>query len=172
DLTTLGKIIGGGLPVGAYGGRRDVMELIAPLGPVYQAGTLSGNPLAMAAGFAQLEWIVYNHKQIYSQLERIGALLENEVMAHVTGKNYPVTFSRCGSMATLFFMPDRVQSWEEASKCDTEKFTRYFWSLMNEGIYMPPSQYEAFFLSTAHTEEMIQRTAGKMRRALDAVFRR
>ncbi|MCC6546535.1 glutamate-1-semialdehyde 2,1-aminomutase [Candidatus Sumerlaeota bacterium] len=170
DLTTLGKIVGGGLPVGAYGGRKDVMEMVAPLGPVYQAGTLSGNPLAMTAGFAQLEQIAMNYRQIFPQLERMGALLEDQVMQHARARSYPVTYARCGSMATLFFTKEVVKSWEEASRCDTRSFTKYFWSLMKDGIYMPPSQYEAFFMSTMHTEEIVMHTAEKMRRALDSVF--
>lgn len=170
DLVTLGKIIGAGMPVGAYGGRAEIMNLLAPLGPVYQAGTLSGNPLAMAAGCAQLDHLLAHDREHFAQLERLGELLEAGVMAHARAKNYPVSYNRCGSMATLFFTRERVRSWEDAATCDTEKFARYFWLLMDAGIHMPPSQFEAFFLSTTHTEEMVHETARQMCAALDKVF--
>ena len=150
DLTTLGKIIGGGLPLAAYGGRRDVMQKIAPLGPVYQAGTLSGNPLAVAAGLATLRHLAAN-PQLYDQLEARG----KQLMAWTPPG---VTINRVGAMFTYFFTPDPVTDWESAKKCDIERFGRYFHFMLERGIYLAPSQFEAAFLSTAHSEEDIRTT--------------
>ena len=152
DLTTLGKIIGGGLPVGAYGGRRDLMLQVSPAGPMYQAGTLSGNPLAMAAGLATLRCL-FSHPELYDQLEARGKSLEDGITAHIRKHKYPLTFSRVGSMATLFFNPGPVENWDDASLSDKQLHAQYFWALIQRGVYMPPSQYEAFFFSTAHTKE-------------------
>jgi len=155
DLTTLGKIVGGGLPLAVYGGRRDVMQKIAPLGPVYQAGTLSGNPLAVAAGLAMLKHLIA-HPQLYDQLEARGKQL--------TAWTPPgVTINRVGAMFTMFFTPDPVTDWESAKKCDTARFGRYFHFMLERGIYLAPSQFEAAFLSTAHSEEDIRYTVNAAR---------
>lgn len=151
DLTTLGKIIGGGLPVGAYGGRADIMSLVAPSGPVYQAGTLSGNPLAVAAGLAMLRYI-RNHPELYTQLEQRSAALCATIPRSVT-------VNRVGSMFTVFFTPHEVTSYEMAKQSDTAAFREFFHWMLDRGIYLPPSQFEAGFVSTAHTEADITRTA-------------
>jgi glutamate-1-semialdehyde 2,1-aminomutase len=161
DLTTLGKVIGGGLPVGAYGGRRDIMSKVAPAGPIYQAGTLSGNPLAVAAGLAMLRHLKA-HPEIYEQLERRAAELCAAAPAGVT-------VNRVGSMFTFFFTEGTVTDWESAKKCDTARFGRFFRGMLERGIYLAPSQFEAAFLSAAHTEEDIQRTAAAAREVVAAV---
>jgi glutamate-1-semialdehyde 2,1-aminomutase len=158
DLTTLGKVIGGGLPVGAYGGRRDIMNMVAPVGPIYQAGTLSGNPLAVAAGLAMLRHLKA-HPEIYDQLERRAAEL---CAAAPEG----VTVNRVGSMFTFFFTEGPVTDWESAKKCDTARFGRFFRGMLERGIYLAPSQFEAAFLSAAHSEEDIRRTAAAARDVL------
>ena len=146
DLTTLGKIIGGGLPVGAFGGRAEIMDYLAPLGPVYQAGTLSGNPLALAAGLAQLrEMERINGWQL---LEEIGAQLEESMLHAIKGK--PLTFQRIGSMFCLYFCKGPIRNLDDAKRSDTAAFARYFHAALEQGIYFAPSQYEAGFLSTAH----------------------
>ena len=150
DLTTLGKVIGGGLPVGAYGGRRDIMSKVAPSGPVYQAGTLSGNPLAVAAGLAMLRHLK-THPEIYDRLEKIGARLE-------AAAPQGVTVNRVGSMFTFFFTDGAVTDWESAKRCDTAKFGAFFRGMLERGIYLAPSQFEAAFLSAAHSDEDIDRT--------------
>ena len=164
DLTTMGKIIGGGLPVGAYGGPSEIMDLMAPLGPVYQAGTLSGNPLAMAAGCATLSYL-REHKDVYSKLDTLAA----EVVAGVAtaAKNAGVTMfhNRVGSMFTWFFAPGPVTDWTSAAKSDTEAFGRFFRAMLENGIYLPPSQYEAAFLSAAHTERDVQQTIAAAKQA-------
>jgi glutamate-1-semialdehyde 2,1-aminomutase len=164
DLTTMGKIIGGGLPVGAYGGPSEIMDLIAPLGPVYQAGTLSGNPLAMAAGYATLSYL-REHKDVYSKLDKLAA----EVVAGVAtaAKDAGVTMfhNRVGSMFTWFFAPGPVTDWTSATKSDTEAFGRFFRALLENGIYLPPSQYEAAFLGAAHTEHDVQQTIAASKQA-------
>ncbi len=169
DLTTLGKIIGGGLPVGAYGGKREIMEMIAPAGPVYQAGTLSGNPLAMAAGLATLRHLK-DHPEIYQQLEARGAALESSVADHIRSKGYEACIQRVGSMATVFFNPGPVQSWDESGKSNTERFGKYFHALLDAGIHMPPAQYEAFFSSASHSESDMARAAEEIAKALDSTF--
>jgi glutamate-1-semialdehyde 2,1-aminomutase len=164
DLTTMGKIIGGGLPVGAYGGPSEIMDLMAPLGPVYQAGTLSGNPLAMAAGCATLSYL-REHKDVYSKLDTLAA----EVVAGVAtaAKDAGVTMfhNRVGSMFTWFFAPGPVTDWTSAAKSDTEAFGRFFRAMLENGIYLPPSQYEAAFLSAAHTERDVQQTIAAAKQA-------
>ncbi len=157
DLTTLGKIIGGGLPVGAYGGRADLMDMIAPLGPVYQAGTLSGNPLAMAAGLAVLREL-QAHPEIYWQLEQRSAMLVDGVLAAARKKGVPLTANRVGSMFTWFFQPGEVHDWDTAAKSDTQAFGKFHNAMLERGVYLPPSQYEAMFMSAAHTDEDIQKT--------------
>src|SRR5579864_2975528 len=157
DLTTLGKIIGGGLPVGAYGGRAEIMAMIAPLGPVYQAGTLSGNPLAMAAGLATLRHLK-QHPEIYRQLEQRSALLMKGVLEAAKKKGVALAGNRVGSMLTWFFQPGEIHDWDTAAKSDTQAFAKFYRGMLERGIYLPPSQYEAMFLSAAHKEEDVQRT--------------
>jgi glutamate-1-semialdehyde 2,1-aminomutase len=157
DLTTLGKIIGGGLPVGAYGGRKDIMDMIAPVGPVYQAGTLSGNPLAMTAGLATVRHL-RQHPEIYEQLEKQSIALAKGVLATAKKHGVPLTFNRVGSMLTWFFQQDPVHDWDSASKSDTQAFAAFHRAMLDRGIYLPPSQYEALFVSAAHTDGDIART--------------
>jgi glutamate-1-semialdehyde 2,1-aminomutase len=155
DLTTLGKIIGGGLPMAAYGGRADIMRKIAPLGPVYQAGTLSGNPLAVAAGLAMLRYLIA-HPEVYETLESRAAQL--------TAWTPPgITVNRVGSMFTFFFSPTPVTDWESAKKCDTARFGKFFHFLLERGVYIAPSQFEAGFVSAAHSEEDIRMTVNVAR---------
>src|SRR5438309_3500909 len=150
DLTTLGKVIGGGLPVGAYGGRRDVMSKVAPAGPIYQAGTLSGNPLAVAAGLAMLRHLKAN-PGIYDQLETRAAQLSGSAPAGIT-------VNRVGSMFTFFFTDQPVVDWESAKRSDTARFGQFFRAMLEGGIYLAPSQFEAAFVSAAHSEEDIRKT--------------
>lgn len=169
DLCCLGKVIGGGMPVGAYGGRRDLMEIVSPVGPMYQAGTLSGNPLGMAAGIAQLKYLK-EHTEVYALLESAGNTIAQILTDHIAKKSYPVTFNHVGSMGTVFFNEKKVKSWDESSQCDTEKYARYFWFLMDHGVYMPCAQFESYFLSSAHTPDDIELTVGLMCQAIDAAF--
>ena len=154
DLVTYGKIIGGGMPVGAYGGSRKLMELVAPLGPVYQAGTLSGNPVAMAAGLAQLR-ILKNNPEIYTELERKGALLEEGLKDALSG--IPVQVNRVGSLLTVFFTEQPVTGYDQARSSDLTRFRQWYHGLLSRGIYAAPSQFEALFLSSAHTDTEIRR---------------
>jgi len=148
DLTTLGKIIGGGMPVGAYGGRADVMQCVSPLGPVYQAGTLSGNPLAMACGLATLQ--VLKQTNPYPELERATARLVEGLSQAAASAGIEHTAARSGSMFTLFFHGEPVTNYTLASRCDTKRFSRYFWGMIERGVYLPCSQFEANFVSTSH----------------------
>ena len=157
DIVTFGKIIGGGLPVGAYGGRREIMEYISPSGPVYQAGTLSGNPLAMAAGLAQMTELTQN-PQIYSKLEESGAYLENGLNEAAKSAGVDACINRCGSMLSIFFTDKSVTDFNTACTSDTEKFKRYFNAMLKQGIYLAPSQFEAVFLSSAHTRSDLDKT--------------
>ena len=162
DLVTYGKIIGGGMPVGAYGGSRKLMEQVAPLGPVYQAGTLSGNPVAMAAGLAQLR-ILKSTPEIYENLERRGAMLEKGLKEALSG--IPVQVNRVGSLLTVFFTDKPVTGYDAARSSDLERFRRWYLGLLVQGIYAAPSQFEAMFLCNAHTDEEIERIvacAGKI----------
>jgi len=158
DLTTLGKIIGGGLPVGAYGGPAEIMNMVAPVGPMYQAGTLSGNPLAMAAGIAMVKQLRDKKSEIYSRLDSLSAKLVDGIAAAAKEAGVPISANRVGSMFTWFFHPGPVTDWASASKSDTAAFGRFFRAMLESGIYLPPSQYEAAFLSAAHTEEDVQKT--------------
>jgi len=164
DLTTLGKIIGGGLPVGAYGGRADVMDHVLPAGKVFQAGTLSGNPLAMAAGIATLKVLLETNP--YPRLQDLSARLAEglEDAAHAAG--IPCTIGRFNSMMTLFFNPEPVTDWDAASRSDTKRYAKYFWGMIERGIYMPCSQFEALFVSTAHTDADIEATVVAAREVL------
>ncbi|MCX6194138.1 MAG: aminotransferase class III-fold pyridoxal phosphate-dependent enzyme, partial [Cytophagales bacterium] len=148
DLTTLGKIIGGGLPVGAYGGRTEIMDMIAPAGPVYQAGTLSGNPLATTAGLAMLNLITDN-PGIYSTLASRGLALKQALAADLKELGLNFTINQIGSMFTLFFTDKEVNNFDDAKTSDTALFGKYFKGMLSKGIYLPPSQYESWFLSTA-----------------------
>ncbi len=169
DLTTLGKVIGGGLPVGAYGGRREIMELVAPSGPMYQAGTLSGNPLAMTAGLETLSMLEEDVSS-YKRLESASKQLADGFEQNIRELGLPLTVNRVGSMMTLFFTPDRVTNYRRAAASDTEKFAAYFRSMLEQHMYFPPSQYEAAFVSIAHSEEDIARTVEANRNALRDVF--
>lgn len=155
DLTCLGKILGGGLPVGAFGGRRDVMDMVAPVGPVYQAGTLSGNPLAVTAGLTALRLLKETNP--YSQLEASSALIEQGLRRASQEAGVQVTINRVGSMFTVFFTDAPVTDWGSASRSDRSAYARFFHAMLGEGVYLAPSQFEACFVSTAHDDEVIER---------------
>ena len=163
DITTLGKIIGGGLPVGAYGGRRDLMEQVAPAGPVYQAGTLSGNPLAMTAGLAVLRRL--RDRAIYDRLEEAGRRLTAAVSEAAREAGVPVVTNRVGSMFTTFFTDSDVYDWTTAARSDRDRYGRFFHAMLGEGVYLAPSQFEAAFIGAAHTDDLLDRTAEAARRA-------
>jgi glutamate-1-semialdehyde 2,1-aminomutase len=168
DLTVLGKIIGGGMPVGAYGGRADIMAKISPSGPVYQAGTLSGNPLAMASGLATLE--VLSTESPYPRLEHLSDRLEKGLKTASSDAGIPSIVQRRGSMITIFFQSgEKVVNYSDACQSDTNRFARFFWKLMAQGIYWPCSQFEALFVSATHTEELIDETIAAARQALSEI---
>ncbi len=169
DLTTMGKIIGGGLPVGAYGGPKEIMDLVAPLGPMYQAGTLSGNPLAMAAGCATLKQLHERKDEVYPRLDKLSASLVEGVAAAAKDAGVPLCYNRVGSMFTWFFKAGPVTDWDSASKSNIEAFGKFFRSMLDSGIYLPPSQYEAAFLSAAHTEQDVEQTIAAAKQAFAAV---
>lgn len=164
DMTTLGKIIGGGLPIGAYGGSKEIMRHVAPEGPIYQAGTLSGNPLAMASGVATLQKL--KTPALYSLLEEKSRLLAEGINGILKSYGIPARVNRMGSMMTLFFSTEPVFDWATASKCDTELFSYFFKECLREGIYLPPSQFEAFFLSTKHDDNIVKQAISKFQTAL------
>ena len=164
DVTCLGKVIGGGLPVGAYGGRREIMETVSPLGPMYQAGTLSGNPVAMAAGAKTLELL--GRPGVYEALESTAAELEAGLLEVFAEAEAPARINRVGSMMTLFFSGDDVTGWASVSASDREAFGRFFHRMLDEGVYLPPSPFEAMFVSTAHGTEEIEATVDAAQRAL------
>jgi glutamate-1-semialdehyde 2,1-aminomutase len=163
DLTCLGKIVGGGMPLAVYGGRADIMSKIAPLGPVYQAGTLSGNPLAVSAGLATLQLL---DASLYARLEALGARLEAGLREAIARVGRPITVQRVGSMITVFFKSGPIRSWSDAKTCDTAAFGRFHGGLLAEGIYWPPAQFEAAFISAAHDEAAIDRTVSAAAKAL------
>jgi glutamate-1-semialdehyde 2,1-aminomutase len=165
DLTTLGKVIGGGLPVGAYGGRREIMELVAPAGPVYQAGTLSGNPLAMAAGIATL--VELQREGVWTGAARAAESVANMLRVTARASGVALTVQRVGTMLTAFFTDRPVTDWAGASTSDTKAFARFFRVMLAEGVYWPPSQFEAAFLSTAHGRDELELTQRAIRRALE-----
>jgi len=164
DLSCFGKVIGGGLPVGAFGGRADIMDCLAPVGPVYQAGTLSGNPLAMAAGLAALEELAATNA--YARLEELGAALEAGLKQAASAAGVPVHFNRCGSMFCGYFTSEPVYNLTDAMKSDRERFKQYFHGMLARGIYLAPSQFEAGFLSTAHTMADVEKTVRAAARVL------
>ena len=167
DLSCFGKVIGGGLPVGAFGGRADIMDFLAPVGPVYQAGTLSGNPIAMAAGIAALEEL--ESGGAYCELEELGEQLEAGMRDAAKSAGVPVQFNVCGSMFCGYFTGEPVHNLADAMKSDRERFKKYFHGMLNEGFYFAPSQFEAGFISTAHATEDIDKTvraAAKVMRTL------
>jgi glutamate-1-semialdehyde 2,1-aminomutase len=165
DLTTMGKIIGGGLPVGAYGGSQEIMDLVAPLGPMYQAGTLSGNPLAMAAGCAMLKQLRDRKGEIYPKIDKLSGELVDGVMTAAKDAGVSLCANRVGSMFTWFFQNGPVTDWDSASKSNTESFGKFFRAMLDSGVYLPPSQYEAMFLGAAHTDEDVQRTIAAAKQA-------
>ncbi len=156
DLTTLGKILGGGMPVGAYGGRADIMDAVSPVGNVYQAGTLSGNPVAMASGLATLQQLVKDEP--YTKLESLAAQLEDGLLAAAKNANVPVQINRVGSMLTMFFNEQPVTDFATATASDTDRFAKWFHGMLDRGVYLPCSQYEALFVSATHTPELIDET--------------
>ncbi len=167
DMTTLGKIVGGGMPLGAYGGRADIMNQVLPAGKVFQAGTLSGNPVAVAAGSTTLR--ILKDDPPYEYLESLGERLASGLDRAATNAGIPHTVGHVGSMVTLFFNPDPVHCWADAGRCDRAAFGRYFWGLIGEGIYMPCSQFESLFFSRTHTEAMIDQTIAAAEKVLNAM---
>jgi glutamate-1-semialdehyde 2,1-aminomutase len=168
DLTTMGKIIGGGLPVGAYGGASEIMDLVAPLGPMYQAGTLSGNPLAMAAGYATLSYL-RAHQEVYSTLDQLASELVAGVAAAAKHAGVTMCHNRVGSMFTWFFAEGPVTDWTSAARSDTAAFGRFFRAMLESGIYLPPSQFEAAFLGAAHSDDDVQQTTAAAAQAFATV---
>src|SRR5450631_2359074 len=168
DITTMGKIIGGGLPVGASGASSEIMDLVAPLGPVYQAGTLSGNPLAMAAGCAALSYL-REHKDVYAKLDKLAAEVVAGVAAAAKDAGVTMCHNRVGSMFTWFFAKGPVTDWTSAAKCDTEAFGRFFRAMLENGIYLPPSQFEAACMGAAHNERDVQQTIAAAKQAFETV---
>lgn len=166
DMTCLGKIVGGGLPLAVYGGRREIMEKVSPLGPVYQAGTLSGNPLSVAAALATLRLL---NDEVYDRLESLGATLESGLKSAIAQSGVTASIQRVGSMITLFFHPGPVKSWDEAKTSDTAAFGRFHQGLMERGIFWPPAQFEAAFLSTAHSDEDVQMTIRAAHESLNSL---
>lgn len=167
DITVLGKIIGGGFPVGAYGGRREIMEMVAPSGPVYQAGTLSGNPVAMAAGLATLQELV--KPGVYESLNALSSRLEKGLRDAAKEAGVQVTVNRAASMLTCFFTPGPVIDYQSAKLANTDLYARFFWAMVERGVYLPPSQFEAVFVSTAHTEGDIDATIEAAREAFASI---
>jgi glutamate-1-semialdehyde 2,1-aminomutase len=170
DLITLGKIVGGGLPVGVFGGKRIFMDLLAPLGPVYQAGTLSGNPLAMAAGIATLSYLQDHADHVYPQIEATAKAVTEGVAAEAAKAGVPLTLNRVGAMWTWFFTPGPVTDYTQAAQSDTAAFGRFHNAMLNQGIWLPPSQFEAAFLSTAHGKEETAATIAAAREAFKDIL--
>jgi glutamate-1-semialdehyde 2,1-aminomutase len=168
DMTTLGKIIGGGLPVGAYGGKKEIMDSVSPLGKVYQAGTLSGNPLAMAAGLAMLQYLKQN-PDLYQDLDRKTNMLAEGIRSQFMEKGLHYTVNQIGSMFTVFFTGQRVIDLKSAKSSDTKSFAQYFQAMLHEGVYLAPSQFEAMFISTAINEPIIDRILQASKKALQNV---
>ncbi|WP_143416066.1 glutamate-1-semialdehyde 2,1-aminomutase [Geobacillus sp. E263] len=156
DLTALGKIIGGGLPIGAYGGRQDIMEQVAPLGPAYQAGTMAGNPASILAGIACLE--VLKQDGVYEYLDKLGAMLEEGILLHANKYGIPITINRLKGAFTVYFTTEKVENYEQAQRSDGEMFAKFFKLMLKQGINLAPSKYEAWFVTLAHTEEDVEYT--------------
>jgi glutamate-1-semialdehyde 2,1-aminomutase len=167
DLTTLGKVIGGGMPVGAFGGKKEIMEHIAPLGPVYQAGTLSGNPIAMTAGLKTMELI--STPGFYEELAKKVETLTDGILAAAKDAGIAMTCNRVGGMFGLFFTDQQVNSFEQATQCNIEQFQKFFHGMLDEGVYLAPSAYEAGFVSSAHTEDDLQQTIDIARKVLKSL---
>jgi glutamate-1-semialdehyde 2,1-aminomutase len=167
DLTTLGKVIGGGLPVGAYGGKREIMQLIAPAGPVYQAGTLSGNPLAMTAGITTLD--ILQQPGVWQGLESAAARLAEGIDRAAQAAGAPVVSTRAGTMFTTFFSTQPVRDWPTVKNSDTQRFGKFFRAMLENGVYLAPSQFEAGFVSTAHTAQIIDQTIEAAGRAFQTL---
>jgi len=165
DLVTLGKIVGGGLPVGVFGGKAKYMDQLAPLGPVYQAGTLSGNPLAMAAGIATISYLQVHEAEVYARIDATARAVFEGVAAEAAKAAAPLTLNRVGSMGTWFFTPDPVTNYEQAARSDTAAFGRFHRAMLDQGIWLPPSQFEAAFISYAHGEAEVQATVAAARSA-------
>lgn len=166
DLVTYGKIIGAGMPVGAYGGRKEIMEMVSPVGNVYQAGTLSGNPIAMAAGLTQLKYL-YDHQEIYTELEKKGEKLYKGMEKIVKDRGLPYHLNHIASLGSLFFTGEEVVDYASAKTADTAAFSEYFKGMLAQGIHMAPSQFEAMFLSAAHTDEVIDVTLDAVKKYFD-----
>ncbi len=169
DLVTLGKIVGGGLPVGVFGGKRQYMDMLAPLGPVYQAGTLSGNPLAMAAGLATVSYLHEHAATIYPQLETTTRALAEGVAGEANRAGIPIALNRVGSMWTWFFNPGPITNYDEAAKSDTQAFGRFHRAMLEQGVWLPPSQFEAAFVSTAHGQAEVDATIEAARAAFQSI---
>jgi glutamate-1-semialdehyde 2,1-aminomutase len=167
DITTLGKIIGGGLPVGAYGGSRDIMNNIAPAGPIYQAGTLSGNPLSMTAGLVTLRRL--RDRSVYDRLETSSRKLWEGLASVAEEAGVKTVTNRVGSMWTSFFTAEPVVNWDTANKCDRQRYGKFFHAMLEEGVYLAPSQFEAGFVSLAHTADIIDQTVNAARKAVTRI---
>jgi glutamate-1-semialdehyde 2,1-aminomutase len=167
DLTCLGKIIGGGLPMGAFGGRADIMDRLAPMGPVYQAGTLSGNPLAVTAGLAALRLL--KESPPYAEIDRRSARLEQGLADAANEAGVAATVNRVGSMLTAFFAAGPVADWNSAKRANTELYALFFRAMLEEGVYLAPSQFECAFVSTTHTDEIVEQTITAARSALASI---
>ncbi len=164
DISTFGKIIGGGLPVGAYGGKREIMELLSPVGPVYQAGTLSGNPLAVSAGLKTLE--IINRTGFFESLNSKSVCFFEQTLDFIKKNDLPLSLNYVNSMGCLFFNKDAVKNFSEASKCNTENYAHYFRKMLDAGIYLAPSQFEAMFISASHTEDDLEKTSSALQKIL------
>jgi glutamate-1-semialdehyde 2,1-aminomutase len=169
DLTTLGKILGGGLPCAAFGGRADIMDLLSPLGPVYQAGTLSGNPLAMAAGIATIGYLLEHRERVYPLLESLSEAVVSGIVAEASRANVPMLANRVGAMFTWFFSGVPIVDYDSAAKSDTAAFAHFHRAMLDQGVWLPCSQFEAAFLSSAHTMEDVRQTVGAARNALQSI---
>jgi glutamate-1-semialdehyde 2,1-aminomutase len=167
DLTTLGKIMGGGLPLAAYGGRADIMDMLSPVGPVYQAGTLAGNPLATAGGLANLKEL--RKPGFYENLNKRAEAWERDLRSAFSGLNAPWCLNRVGAMLTVFFAAGPVRDYDSALKADTKMYGRFFHAMLDRGVYLAPSQFEAAFLSAAHDDAVMERTAGAVREAVSSI---
>jgi glutamate-1-semialdehyde 2,1-aminomutase len=170
DLSTFGKIIGGGLPVGAFGGKKEIMEKIAPSGPVYQAGTLSGNPLAMSAGYAALSYIK-EHPELYLQLEKKSLYLEEGFKENLKSVGKDFAMNRVGSMMCMFFTEEKVKDFNSAIKSDTVLYGKFFHEMLKRGVYLAPAQFEALFISNVHSKEDLDHTIKAHKKSLEAILK-